>query len=166
MLSALNHQSRWQGINDAGAGRAADIIQRALFALLISWVARAYAPTRPGDLHAQMAFDLLKDRDIAGQMPHPSDLAEFQSIWSNCRGDHRLPAFLHFRDKQLAHLGEPRSGIGVPTIDDAFAIARATARALEKLAHAAGVVGVSLETQMPTYTQNAERFFAHWGSAC
>jgi hypothetical protein len=58
-----------------------------------------------------------------------------------------------------------QTDIGLPTIDDALGLARETTRALEKLAHGTGVVGLSLETQMPAYKQSAERFFAHWGEA-
>jgi hypothetical protein len=165
VLSAQNHEARWQQVNQAGAGRAADIIKRALLSRLVILVARAYAPTKLGDLHAQMAFVLLKDGSIAAQMPHATDLAEAQRLWSRCRGDHRLNAFLHFRDKQLAHVGTARSDIGLPTMDDELGLARDTTRALEKLAHGTGVVGLSLDTQMPAYRESAERFFAHWGEA-
>ena len=135
VLSALNDQSLWQQLQYAGAYRAAIIIKLALFTRLIIWVARAYArPTRPGDLHAEMAFELLNDREIAGQMTYPAELAEAQDIWRRCRGDHPLQSVLHFRNTQLAHLGERRPDIDGAIINDLFAVVRQTTRALEKLA--------------------------------
>ena len=109
-----------------------------------------------------MAFELLKDRAIAEQMPYQAELAEAQDIWGRCRGDHRLESFLHFRDEQLAHLSERQPDIDGAIINDVFAVAQQTTRALEKLAQGAGATGLSLETQIPAYTKSAARFFSHW----
>lgn len=160
----LDHEVRFRKIDEAGALRAADIVWRALSSRLVSVVARHYArPIRPGDRHAEAAFDLLKnDATLAAQMPFPNDITEAQRLWGKCRGDHRLKGFLSVRDKQLVHIGEWPPKISRPSVNDALAVARETTSALEKLAHGAGVVGLSLDTQMPPYKQSAERFFAHW----
>jgi hypothetical protein len=50
----------------------------------------------------------------------------------------------------------------IPTYGEVFAIARQTASALEKLAHVTGVVGLSLDTQLPAHKESAEKFWAPW----
>lgn len=108
-----------------------------------------------------MAFELLEDDNTAQEMGQ-EDLKEAQTLWRRLCGDHRLEPFIHFRDKYLAHLGEPRPGVDLPTYGDVFALARQTTKALEKLAHAAGVAGLSLETQVPAHKESAEKFWAPW----
>jgi hypothetical protein len=50
--------------------------------------------------------------------------------------------------------------MSLPIINDIFAISRATATAFEKLAQAAGVVSLNLDSQLMGYREQAERF---WG---
>jgi hypothetical protein len=159
----LDQEARLQKIEKAEAVRAADVIWRALLSRLVSVVARHYAPVKPGDLHAEAAFELLKQNaTLAAQMPFPIDIAEAQRLWGQCHGGHRLQRVRTIRDKQLAHVGTWPSAVTRPTNNDALEFAQATTRALEKLAHGAGVVGLSLDRQTPAYKQSAERFFAHW----
>jgi hypothetical protein len=149
-------------LNNAGAGRAAAHISRALFTRLHFLVARAYSPSRDGDLHARRAFDQLKSPAIAKDMLNPGDLPEARKFWVKCCGDHRLERFLHFRDKFLAHLGEPDPDMDIPTYGEVFTIARQTATALEKLANATGVVTLSLDTQLPAHKESALKFWEPW----
>lgn len=151
-----------EALNKAGAGRAAAHITRALFTRLHFLVARACSKSREGDLHAGRAFDLLKSYSVAKEMQNPGEVAEARELWVKCCGDHRLGRFLHFRDKFLAHVGEPDAKQGVPTYGEVFAIARQTAAVLEKLAHVTGVVGLSLDTQVPAHKESAEKFWAPW----
>jgi hypothetical protein len=95
-------------------------------------------------------------------MQNAADLRDAQTRWAKCCGDNRLKAFIHFRDKFLAHLGEPEPGVGIPTYGEVFALARETAAVLEKLAHASGVVTLTLASQVPAHKESAEKFFAHW----
>jgi hypothetical protein len=104
----------------------------------------------------------LKDAKVAKEMASASDLAEAQKRWLKCCGDNRLKAFLHFRDKYLAHLGEPEPSVAFPTYGDVFALARETTAVIEKLAHAAGVVTLALDTQVPTHKTSAEKFWSVW----
>jgi len=154
-----------KGLNDAGAGRAAEHIKRALFTRLHFLVSRAYAKSREGDLHARRAFDLLKDpavrADVVGKATE-ADMVDAEVQWNKCIGDHRLPAFLHFRDKYLAHLGEPEDGIPLPTYGEVFGLAKDTAQAMEKLAQGAGVVSLSLDSQIPAHKTSAEIFWNKW----
>jgi hypothetical protein len=154
-----------KSLNDADAGRAAEHIKRALFTRLHFLVSRAYAKSREGDLHSRRAFDLLKDAAVRADVVtagSDSALAEADTRWGKCIGDHRLPAFLHFRDKYLAHLGEPKDGIPIPTYGEVFGLAEDTARAMEKLAQGAGVVSLSLDSQIPAHEKSAEAFWNKW----
>jgi hypothetical protein len=72
----------------------------------VAVVARAYAPSRLGDLHAQHAFDLLKDQDARFEVEKigdPAALKDAIAKWARCRDDHRRPSIETFRDKQIAH---------------------------------------------------------------
>ncbi len=165
VLEAGNQKQIIQGLNEAGAGRAAEHIKRALFTRLHFLVARAYGITRRKDRNTRKAFEILNDPKVAKEMANESDLTEAQNRWLKCCGDDRLKAFIHFRDKYLAHLGEPEPDVAFPTYGDVFALARETAVVLEKLAHAAGVVTLSLDTQVPAHKTSAEKFWTIWRKA-
>jgi hypothetical protein len=162
VLEAGNQMTVTQRLNAAGAGRAAEHIKRALFTRLHFLIARAYGKTRPDDRHARRAFELLEDESVAKEMHGAPDLTDAQQRWKRCCGDARLEPFLHFRDKYLAHLGQPRPDVGLPTYGDVFALARETACAFEALANASGVVTLSLDSQIPAQKESAERFWAIW----
>jgi hypothetical protein len=79
------------------------------------------------------------------------------AILTGAKAAHRLHRDLGIKEQI------DRSGGGrVPTYGEVFAIARQTATALEKLAHVTGVVGVSLDTQLPAHKESAEKFWAPW----
>jgi hypothetical protein len=105
-----------------------------------------------------MAFEQLKRfPQIAKEMQSSTDVAAARRLWGKCRGDHRRMAFLHYRDKYLAHHGEADQF--PPKYDDVFGFARATAAVLEKLANATGVIAVSHESQLQTRKASAEKFW-------
>jgi hypothetical protein len=123
-------------------------------------VTRAYAAPRPGDLHAQNAFDLLKDSTVRSdveKMGNPVALNDAIALWVKCRGDHRRQSIHAFRDKQIAHWGTPKNS--PPIINDIFAVSRATAAAFERLAQGTGVVTLSLDSQIMGYRDAAKRFW-------
>src|SRR5262249_50756251 len=128
----IGNQTRVQkAINKSDVRFAADIIKNALFTRLILLVARAHGgkDVWAGDRHAGMAFEQLKRfPQIANKMQSPTDVADAQRLWDKCRDDHRREGFLHYRDRYLAHLGEPDQD--PPKYDDVFGFARATAAAL------------------------------------
>jgi hypothetical protein len=154
-----------KALNDAGAGRATEHIKRALFTRLHFLVARGYAKSRGGDLHAGRAFDLLKHKDVRKSVVSPqteADMADAEQRWLKNIGDHRLPSFLHFRDKYLAHLGEPEEGIPIPTYGEVLGLARDTAYTFAKLALGSGVVGLTLDSQTPAHKESAVKFWGKW----
>jgi hypothetical protein len=87
----------------------------------------------------------------------PSTLAEAAALWTQCRGDHRRQSINDFRDKQIAHWGTQKQTS--PIINDIFAVTRATATALERLAQGTGVVSLSLDSQLMNYRDAANRFW-------
>lgn len=161
-LEAGNDPKAFQAINASRTAKVAECIYRSLWTRLVIIVARAYAKSRKGDLHVQHAFDLLGDsavRAAVGSEGNAALLTDAISLWSRCRGDHRLNSVLVFRDKQVAHWGELGAGQRAPIIDDVFAISRATATAFEKLAQGCGVVTLSLDSQLMGYPEAAARFW-------
>jgi hypothetical protein len=138
-------------------------IYRALWSRLAVIVTRAYADVRSGDRHAQHAFDLLKDPVVRTELETMgSDLSaldEAVALWAECRGDPRRRALHDFRDKQVAHWAIQKRPS--PVINNLFAVTRATATALERLAQRTRVVTLTVESQLVDYKDAANRF---WGA--
>jgi hypothetical protein len=161
-LEAGNTPAAVAAVNAARTDAVAQCVYRALWSRLVVIVTRAYADARPGDRHAQFAFDLLKDPTVRSEVEkigNPTVLAEAISLWTKCRGDHRRQSIGAFRDKQIAHWGSLKNP--PPIINDIFAVSHATATALERLAQGTGVVSLSLDSQLMGYRDKADRF---WGA--
>jgi hypothetical protein len=159
-LEAGNSPAVVARINAAGTDAVAHCIYRALWSRLVLLVTRAYANARRGDRHAQYAFDLLKDGTVRSEIEKVGNhalLDEAITLWSKCRGDNRRQSIDDFRDKQIAHWGQLENP--PPIINDIFALSRATASALERLAQGTGVVNLSLDSQLMNYRTNANRFW-------
>jgi hypothetical protein len=148
-------------IDAAGTDDVVQCIYRALWSRLVMIVTRAYADARPGDRHAQYAFDLLKDSAVRSEIEKIGDRAildEAIALWAKCRGDHRRESIDGFRDKQIAHWGALKNP--PPIINDVLKVSRATASALERLAQGTGVVSLTLKSQLVGYQDKAKRFWA------
>jgi hypothetical protein len=161
-LEAGNTSAAVAAVNAAGTDAVAKCVYRALWSRLVVIVTRAYSEARPGDRHAQYAFDLLKKpavRSEVERMGSPEALAEAITLWGKCRGDHRWQSVDEFRDKQIAHWGSLKNP--PPIINDVFTVSRKTAAALERLAQGTGVVTLSLNSQLTGYRDRADRF---WGA--
>jgi hypothetical protein len=160
-LEAGNTPAAVAAVNAAGTDAVAQCVYRALWSRLIVLVSRAYADTRPGDLHTQYAFDLLKEPAVRTEVERTGNataLAQAIRHWTKCRGDNRLNSIRAFRDKQIAHWGQMKTQ--GPIINDIFAMSRETATAIELLAQGTGVVSLSLNSQLMNYSDKADRF---WG---
>jgi hypothetical protein len=161
-IEAGNAPAVVTAVNAARTDAVALCVYRALWSRLVLIVSRAYSKARTGDRHAQYAFDLLADRMVRSEVEKQGDpkaLADAIKLWTSCRSDHRLGSVKAFRDKQIAHWGSPTKS--PPIINDLFAVSRATATALERLAHGTGVVTLSLDSQLLGYREKANVF---WGS--
>ncbi|KRR11528.1 hypothetical protein CP49_18000 [Bradyrhizobium valentinum] len=159
-LEAGNEPAVIAAVNSARTGAVAMYVTAALWSRLLVIVTRAYAASRPGDRHAQHAFDLLGDPVVRSEIEktgHPSTLTEAIALWMQCRGDHRRQSIHDYRDKQIAHWGTQKHTS--PVINDIFAVTRATATALERLAQGTGIVTLSLNSQLVDYRDAANRFW-------
>jgi hypothetical protein len=160
-LEAGNEPATIAAVNAARTGAVAMYVNVALWSRLILIVSRAYAEKpRPNDRHAQHAFELLKDPALKSQVEQSGDrskLDEAIALWTKCRADHRRQAIHDFRDKQVAHWGVQQSA--PPIINDIFAVTRATAAALERLAQGTGIVTLSTNSQLMGYRDDAKRFW-------
>jgi hypothetical protein len=172
VLDGINEPAVVKNITKKKAGIAAYTIRHSLFWRLHLLAARSYAKTRDkvqdDDRHLRRAFELLQRGDVKAavlQRGHAADLAEAQKLWTKCNSNHRLQEFLHFRDKQLVHLGKPDASIPRPLYNDVFSIARATAEVMEKLANGTGIVGLSVDSQMVFPKRSIDAFWKPWRSA-
>jgi AbiU2 len=159
-LEAGNDPAAVAAVNAAQTDAVARCVYRALWTRLVLIVTRAYADARLGDRHVQYAFDLVMKpalRVEVEQLGNASALAEAITLWSKCRGDHRLPAIRSFRDTQIAHWSDVR--MARPIINDIFDVSRATVKAIERLAQGSGVVTLSLDSQLVSYKDEAKRFW-------
>lgn len=151
-------------LNKAGAGRAAMVLRNAMIARLVTLVARAYAPARKGDLHVRVAIDLFKDnttRQIFTSVTGGKQkVAELETRWARCHGDHRRPSIKDFRDKFTAHLGEPTNS-DPATYKDLFDFGVATADLMESLALVTGAAVSPIKSD-PDVTACAEKFWQPW----
>lgn len=142
-LEASNTTAAQAAVTAARTVPVAMYIRAALWSRLLSIVTRAYARSRPGDLHAQHAFDLLIDPTVKPEIValggDVSTLNAAEALWAKCRADHRLPSIHDYRNKQIAHWGTQNHPS--PIINDIFYVTRATAAALERLAQGTGHSG-------------------------
>ena len=159
-LEALNSTEAIERINAAGTAAVAECIYRSLWSRLVLIVTRPYVNSRPGDLHAQRAFDLLKEESVRSEIENVGDRGLLDgaiTLWAKCRGDHRLQSISDFRDKQIAHWGQPKNQ--PPIVNDIFDVSRTTANALTRLANGTGVVTLSLDSQLKGFREKANQFW-------
>jgi AbiU2 len=147
------------GFNRSGTRLAADVVKNALVVHLVFLVTRALGSKkiRSEDRHAGMVFEQLKNSVLAGTMQSPEDVADAQEQWRKCRSDQRKERVVEYRNKFLAHDGEPK--LDPPEYDELFEFARAIASALEKLAHGTGAEAVSHGSQLQARKASAEKFW-------
>ena len=127
---------------------------------LIFLVTRSHGGNQvwPGDRDARAVFEHLKKNPaIAGKMQSPTDVAEAQRLWNRCRADPRKKRIVHYRDKYVAHYGQPE--LSEPQFRELFGFARATVSAIEKLAHGTGGVRVSHRSQLKDRKASAKKFW-------
>ena len=155
----INHR-----VSEAGAAQAGIVIRNSLIGRLVTLVTRAYAESRPGDLHLQRAFDLLKDNPSIRLRLEANGssvtLSAAEKHWQECRGNHRREQISHFRDKLTVHLGQPRS-IPMPVYSDLFGFANATIDGIEKLAFAIGLANVKIRDNIDAWPA-AHAFWQPW----
>jgi AbiU2 len=152
-----------KNLSDAGAAPAALIVRNSLLTRLLILVSREYGNARRGDLSLQRAFDLLEDQKTRAEFSGRGleiTLADAETFWQQCNGDHRLRTVKHLRDKYTAHIGAPEN-IPLPRYQDVFAFAQRTVTAMEMLARAIGLAGVPVRDQIDARPA-AQAFWRPW----
>jgi hypothetical protein len=161
LLKEQNSGDVIQTLAGAGVEKAAGVLRNALIARLVLLIARSYAEPRDKDLHLGAAVNLLKDKTTREIFqPGATKLAEFDEHWAKCRGDHRLPKIIDFRDKYTAHLGEPKE-LTAATYGELFGFGADTAKCMEMLALATNIAVTSIDID-PDVLSSPKAFWAPW----
>jgi hypothetical protein len=167
ILEAANGNGIHVEINKAGAGFAANEVKMSLFTRIHILISRAYSKnSRERDLNAEQAMNLLKEESVFEEVQNGKHsrglLEEAMEMWNRNRGNHLYQRFMEFRDTQLVHFSERNPDIPTPLVKDIFDFTRLTTTALERLANGTGVVGLTLESQIPGHRKSAELFWKPW----
>jgi AbiU2 len=152
-------------LSEAGAAGAAMVVRNAVLSRIVLFIAGAYAPSRPNDLHLRRAFDLLDRpgvRTEVGLMASAPILDNAVILWARCKGDHRLRPIKHFRDKYTAHSSKPED-IPLPLYDDVFSFARDTMMVMDVLARGTGARREPLWDWEAELANSAARLWSPWG---
>ncbi len=142
--------------------RAAALIRKALFVRVLIFVARAYAPVRKGDRHTRKAFDLLAEPAIFEEVASDGSrqrLKQAQQFWRRLDGSPRYAKLKHYRDKDIAHLGERNRTITTPVEAELVNFANSTIDVWVRLAHGVGATGLDLASQVGVHQQSAAAFW-------
>jgi len=91
---------------------------------------------------------------------NPAALAEAETHFKRCKGDHRLQKIRHFRDKFTAHIGEPEE-IPLPPYKELFSFARETVGCIDQVAGATGMADKKMADNIDAKEQ-AVSFWAPW----
>jgi hypothetical protein len=152
-------------LSASGAAGAAMVIRNAVLSRIVLFVAGTYAPSRPGDLHLQRAFNLLEQpavRQELGLRGSPQLLGDAVQLWAKCKSDPRLVPITHFRNKFTAHSSKPKD-IPLPLYDDVFGLAGDTMMVMDTLARGTGARTEPLGNWQAQAAHTAKQFWSVWG---
>lgn len=131
-------------------------------------VERAYDPPRRGDRHLAVAFDLLNNNSVFGEVARRGSLQSLQEamqLWAAATDHPHRNVLRTFRNKFVAHLSQPPAGVPKPTIIQLFEVAADTAAVWERLAWGTGVTSIALQLQVQAYRESAQAFWRPWTEA-
>jgi hypothetical protein len=158
-----------KNLSDAGAGGAALVVRNSFIARITTLVARCYARTsRADDKHLRRAFELLENAEVRAEIEKSgskSDLVEAERLWKNLTDGDILARVKHFRDKLTAHWAKPNPDIPIPSYTEFFDFAISTTQVMERLAHAVGGTGDTLDEMRAEYVLAAQTFWKPWEAA-
>jgi AbiU2 len=152
-------------LSASGAAGAAMVVRNAVLSRIVLFVAGTYAPSRPGDLHLQRAFNLLEQpavRQELGLRGSPQLLGDAVQLWAKSKSDPRLVPITHFRNKFTAHSSKPKD-IPLPLYDDVFGLARDTMMVMDTLARGTGARTEPLGNWQAQAAHTAKQFWSVWG---
>jgi AbiU2 len=153
-----------QKLSIKGAAPAAHVVRNALLSRIVLFVAGAYAPPRPGDLHLRRAFDLMQKPEVSrqvGMMGSAAILQDAVILWEQCLSDPRLPVIKHFRNKFTAHRSKPQD-IPLPEYEQLFAFAGDTMNVMDRLAEGTGARTQPLRDWQKEFASSAALFWGPW----
>ena len=164
VLEAQNTDVISKRLSAENAAGAAMVVRNGLLSRIVLFLAGAYSVSRAGDLHLGRAFDLLNEnpsvREELGRRGSPEFLNKAVVLWTQCKGDHRLPPITHFRDKFTAHLSAPNKP--PPTFANVFSFAQDTIAVIDTLARGTGARHEPLLDWQAEAAHTAARFWNVW----
>jgi hypothetical protein len=166
VLRAGNDKEIFPEINRRKASPTAITVQNALFTRLHTVVCRHYGPVRDGDYSAATAFKLLDDANNVEQASedggNKEQIKNWRLMWEVFSRDPKLKAYVHIRNKDVAHLAFKDPNIQPPIIREMFDVAQTTAMLLDKLAQALGCTTTDMEFERKEQRKSAEAFWGIW----
>lgn len=166
ILRAGNDKEVFPGINRRKAAPTAIQIQNALFTRLHLVVCRHYGPVRDDDYSAGTAFKYLQDASVVDELVRTGSKRELIKDWclkwEVYSRDPKLQAYIHIRNKDVAHLAFKNPNIILPVIKEMFDVGEVTAMLLDELARAVGTAPTNMEFERKEQKKSAEAFWGIW----
>ena len=168
ILRAGNDKEVFPEINRRKAAPTAIQIQNALFTRLHLVVCRHYGPIRDDDYSAGTAFKYLGDATVVdelvrtGSRPRREALKDWRLKYDVYSRDPKLMAYIHIRNKDVAHLAFKNPNIQPPVIKEMFDAGEVTAMLLDELARAMGTASTDMTFERKEQKKSAEAFWGIW----
>jgi hypothetical protein len=167
VLEASNRPEIIQSLAAANAGRAAELIEKALFGRVLMQVMTAFDPVRPDDFHLGVGMKLVADKVprivlCKSKGTHLADIKAAERNWAKCVNFKPLDSLRTYRNKVVAHLSEYPADKDKPIVSQLFDLAKMTAKVAELLAHGTGIAAVSLESQVVPFRESSRALWERW----
>jgi len=166
ILRAGNNSDIFPEINRRKAAPTAIQIQNALFTRLHMVVCRHYGPVRDDDYSAGTAFKYLSDPNVVDELVRTGSrrelLSDWRLKWEVYGRDPKLQAYIHIRNKDVAHLAFRNPNIVLPVIREMFDAGEVTAMLLDELARAVGTANTDMTVERKEQKKSAVAFWGIW----
>jgi len=165
LLGYSNRPDVDEALEKSGAAMAAGIVQKALFQRLLLWTMVAFDPVRRGDYHLRAGIEQLADSNVMTAIAARGDRKRLRraiSLFAAIDGTSKVERLRHIRNKESAHRSARDPNITPASIRDLFEVASTVSRVAEDLANGAGVVSLSLESQLVKPIDSAIAFWRPW----
>ncbi len=150
-------------IEQAGAGRAAQLIIDGLLFRMHIFVTRAFGLVKhKDDRHLRAAVGFLRRQPDLDSLQSPQNSTRLRtaiSAFDAAAAHGRLDRLTKMRNKQLAHMAS-YDGADRPTINDLFEMTKVVSDIWENLAIGTGTISIEVETQLLAYRRSADRFWS------
>ncbi|MBZ3693262.1 AbiU2 domain-containing protein [Phyllobacterium calauticae] len=170
-LAMVETVKRWDSpeckatLEEANAGRAAQLVIDGLLFRLHMFITRAFLPVRyEDDRHLKTAIEFLEREASLNNLQDahdPERLKRAISAFNAVAQDGRLKRLKKMRNKQLAHMASYKEQ-NRPTINDLFEMAKLSSDIWENLAIGSAVILIDVEIQLRAYRRSADIFWSKW----